>query len=287
MSQLNFTIAHLFQIVQNSISLTLRTNSAFLHSWSLGIFSTFSAIVFALGITNEMANQHHTILDLLWACKRLLGTVLLFWCVLYYWNKPLPAVGMSVPNLVAAETEAIAQGMTLDAASDLVMQCKLLYGNREQPSWSDTAGVWISYLLIGLFIIFLEALAAAVILYGLVMEAVMVLLGPLFIPMAVIPRFDFLFWSWLKSWLQYSLYRVFGAVVIGVCVKILTVSLGQITYMSLGQQVAMLPYAASVGLLCIILVASIPRIVHQCVAGISGSPVNFSAVVSATIARKA
>jgi hypothetical protein len=279
------TIQNLFLDVQKAISNILATGSPWLGSWSLGIFSSFGAIVVALGITNEMGNEHHTILQLVWAIKRLLGTVLIFWFMLYYWSSPLPAVGMSVPSLIRAETQAIAKGVTQDAATDLVNQCELLYKNREEPGWSDTAGVWISYVLGGLAILFLQALATAVILFGLIMEAVMVLVGPLFIPMALIPRFDFLFWSWLRSWIGFSLYRVFGAVVVAVCAKILTMGFQQIDYLSLGTQVVLLPYLITLVFLCVIVVASIPMIVHQCVTGVSGSPVNFSAVTAAAVRR--
>jgi type IV secretory pathway VirB6-like protein len=48
----------------------------------------------------------------------------------------------------------------------------------------------------------------AVIAFGLIASAVCGLLGPIFVPFFVVPKLDWLFWGWLKSFIQYSFVPV-------------------------------------------------------------------------------
>src|ERR1700733_10291412 len=47
-----------------------------------------------------------------------------------------------------------------------------------------------------------------VIAFGLVSEAVCVLVGPIFIPFFVVPNLEWLFWGWFKAFIQYAFYPV-------------------------------------------------------------------------------
>jgi len=40
------------------------------------------------------------------------------------------------------------------------------------------------------------------------------LLGPVFIPFFIVPQLDWLFWGWLKAFIQYSFYQVVAAAVL-------------------------------------------------------------------------
>ena len=44
--------------------------------------------------------------------------------------------------------------------------------------------------------------------FGLIASAVCALLGPIFVPFFIVPKLDFLFWSWFKAFLQYSFIPV-------------------------------------------------------------------------------
>ena len=48
----------------------------------------------------------------------------------------------------------------------------------------------------------------AVIAYGYVATAVIVLVGPLFVPFFIVPHLEWLFWGWLRSCVQYAFYQV-------------------------------------------------------------------------------
>src|SRR6266446_6211915 len=76
-----------------------------------------------------------------------------------------------------------------------------------QPdAWSILANLiyWSVLLLIALA----KALSLAVIAFGLIASAVCGLLGPIFVPFFIVPKLDWLFWGWLKAFVQYSFVPV-------------------------------------------------------------------------------
>src|SRR6185503_3884218 len=76
-----------------------------------------------------------------------------------------------------------------------------------QPdAWSILANLiyWTVLVLIALA----KALSLAVIAFGLIASAVCGLLGPIFVPFFIVPKLDWLFWGWLKSFIQYSFIPV-------------------------------------------------------------------------------
>jgi hypothetical protein len=53
-----------------------------------------------------------------------------------------------------------------------------------------------------------EASAFAIIAFGYIAAAVVVLVGPVFVPFFIVPQMEWVFWNWLKALLQYSFYPV-------------------------------------------------------------------------------
>ena len=53
-----------------------------------------------------------------------------------------------------------------------------------------------------------NAMTAREIAFGLIASAVCGLLGPIFVPFFIVPKLDWLFWGWFKSFIQYSFVPV-------------------------------------------------------------------------------
>jgi type IV secretory pathway VirB6-like protein len=53
-----------------------------------------------------------------------------------------------------------------------------------------------------------KTVSLAVVAFGLIASAVCALVGPLFVPFFIVPKLDWLFWSWLKAFIQYSFIPV-------------------------------------------------------------------------------
>lgn len=88
-------------------------------------------------------------------------------------------------------------------------------GWQELTSWSFFdffmgAGSLIWTFVILLFNTACTALLIASVAAGRVAAGACVVLGPLFIPWLFVPRMDFLFWGWLRSYLQFSFYTAVG-----------------------------------------------------------------------------
>lgn len=61
------------------------------------------------------------------------------------------------------------------------------------------------------------ALLVASVAAGRVAAGACVVLGPLFIPWLFVPRMDFLFWGWLRSYLQFAFYTAVGWTFLALC----------------------------------------------------------------------
>ena len=53
-----------------------------------------------------------------------------------------------------------------------------------------------------------KVISLAVVAFGLIASAVCALLGPIFVPFFIVPKLDWLFWSWFKAFIQYSFVPV-------------------------------------------------------------------------------
>ncbi len=77
----------------------------------------------------------------------------------------------------------------------------------EKPSL--VRGVYIvHYFLILVAIILAQMAVFGVIAFGYVAMAVIVLVGPIFIPFFIVPKMEWMFWGWLRAFIQYSFYQV-------------------------------------------------------------------------------
>jgi hypothetical protein len=76
-----------------------------------------------------------------------------------------------------------------------------------QPdAWSILAN--LMYWLLLIVVTLAKVVSLAVVAFGLIASAVCALLGPIFVPFFIVPKLDFLFWSWLKAFIQYSFIQV-------------------------------------------------------------------------------
>jgi type IV secretory pathway VirB6-like protein len=82
--------------------------------------------------------------------------------------------------------------------------------NLEAPGITQPIATFL-YALLWLGAVITEALALIIVAFGVVATALSILLGPVFIPFFIVPQLDWLFWGWLKAFIQYSFYQVVAA----------------------------------------------------------------------------
>ena len=124
-----------------------------------------------------------------------------------FYEAPLPGIGVSFSNLITDQTGYFQSVLEARAFDNIYRHFDDLSDHFLQPdAWSILANLiyWTVMLLIALA----KALSLAVIAFGLIASAVCALLGPIFVPFFIVPKLDWLFWGWLKSFIQYSFVPV-------------------------------------------------------------------------------
>ena len=159
--------------------------------------------------------------------------------MLQFYDTPF-AGGFSFPELITEQGDAImglfgadilAQGMgtVMALAKDHYNIVAEQAGSTNLWNAVTTGGRQVTHLallsaLLGSFVlgmVVVIALALAQIVFAKIAIAVLVTLGPIFIPFMIVPKMDFLFWGWFKAMLQYSLYGAIAAAMIGLWTRII------------------------------------------------------------------
>src|SRR5205814_3838239 len=123
------------------------------------------------------------------------------------YESPIPGIGVSFSNLITDQAHDLAN--VLDARSlELVFDhLDELWQHFVQPdAWSILAN--LIYWLLLIVVTLAKVLSLAVVAFGLIASAVCALVGPIFVPFFIVPKLDFLFWSWFKAFIQYSFIPV-------------------------------------------------------------------------------
>jgi type IV secretory pathway VirB6-like protein len=140
-----------------------------------------------------------------------LAKLLLFvsfgYALITFYEAPLPGIGVSFSNLITDQAHYFQSVLEARAFDNVYRHFDELSEHFLQPDpWSILANLiyWTVLLLVALA----KALSLAVIAFGLIASAVCALLGPIFVPFFIVPKLDFLFWGWLKAFVQYSFVPV-------------------------------------------------------------------------------
>jgi TrbL/VirB6 plasmid conjugal transfer protein len=138
---------------------------------------------------------------------KLLVFVSFGYALIAFYEAPLPGIGVSFSNLITDQTHYFAS--ILDARSLEMMFEHLdeLWSHFVQPdAWSILAN--LLYWLLLIVVTLAKVISLAIVAFGLVASAVCALLGPIFVPFFIVPKLDWLFWSWFKAFVQYSFVPV-------------------------------------------------------------------------------
>src|ERR1051325_4938005 len=129
------------------------------------------------------------------------------YALMTFYEAPIPGVGVSFSNLITDQAHEYSN--ILDARSLELMFQHLddLWQHFVQPdAWSILAN--LLYWLLLIVVTLAKVVSLAVVAFGLIASAVCALVGPIFVPFFIVPKLDWLFWSWFKAFLQYSFIPV-------------------------------------------------------------------------------
>ena len=145
--------------------------------------------------------------DHLFGFAKLLLFIAFGYAMVAFYESPIPGIGVSFSNLITDQAHEFAN--ILDARSLELVYDHLdeLWQRFVQPdAWSILANP--IYWLLLIVVTLAKVVSLAVVAFGLIASAVCALVGPIFVPFFIVPKLDFLFWSWFKAFIQYSFIPV-------------------------------------------------------------------------------
>lgn len=265
-----------FTALNQAISQLLTSNSATLQATGLDIFRGLAVILLAwFGIKSALsAAQGHgggfhfaKFADLILMISFGLG-------MLTYYSSPIPGVGYSFSDLVTKEAQNISNQIESDQTQQIVNTILDAEKQLGTPPGKYSILEDLTYLLIAVILAAMEAVAFAVIAYGLVASAVCVLIGPMFIPWFIVPKMDWLFWGWFKAFIGFSFYQVIASAFIYVFAKVLTSMFQVIGKISITNALTVLPALFITLMVCIYGLVKIPELTGAILSGRAGTWVN-------------
>jgi hypothetical protein len=192
--------------IQQAISTLLTTYEPEFLRIGYSLFIAFATILIVWqGI--RMMLTRDALGDQMFHFAKLLLFISFGYALIAFYESPLPGIGVSFSNLITDQAHAFAN--ILDARSlELVFDhLDRLWGQFVQPdTWSILAN--LLYWLLLIVVTLAKVISLAIVAFGLVASAVCALLGPIFVPFFIVPKLDWLFWSWLKTFIQYSFIPV-------------------------------------------------------------------------------
>ena len=192
--------------VQQAISSLLTTYEPSFLQFGTSLFIAFATILIVWqGITMMLTQD--SLGDHLFNFAKLLLVISFGYALITFYESPIPGFGVSFSNLITDQTHEFAN--ILDARSLELTFDHLdeLWQHFIQPdAWSILAN--LLYWLLLIVVTLAKVISLAVVAFGLIASAVCALVGPIFVPFFIVPKLDWLFWSWFKAFVQYSFIPV-------------------------------------------------------------------------------
>jgi len=189
-----------------------------------------------------------------------------------YYSNPIPGFGVDFHHLITDETQFLSNTISLNMIDTLTSRLSAFEANIEPPGMSLSVSVYFNYWAIIILLSLAQAIAMVVAAFGILASAVCVLVGPIFIPFFIVPQLDFLFWGWLKCFLQYAFYQVIAAAVVYIIGNVLIgfVEMFGDQKMTAIQQASMVPAIFIVVVASVYALIKVPMLTSHLFSGGSG-----------------
>ena len=192
--------------IQQAITNLLLTYEPEFLRFGYRLFVSFAAISIAWhGIKMMFGGERLS--EQMFEFAKLLLFVSFGYSFIAFYESPLPGIGVSFSNLITDQAGYFQSVLQARAFDNVYRHLDELSAHFMQPDpWSLLAN--LIYWTVLFLVAFAKAVSLAVIAFGLIASAVCALLGPIFVPFFIVPKLDWLFWGWLRSFIQYSFVPV-------------------------------------------------------------------------------
>ena len=207
----------IFQAINN----LLTQNLGFFDAMGQNLFRSFATILVVwYGVKSALSSasgKHFLHFD---NFASLLLTISFGFAMVNYYSAPIPGVGTSFHNLITDESQFLANKINQTELQTVEERIADFEIRMDSPGLADVLGTVI-YVVIIILLAAAQAIAIVVIAFGFIATAVCVLVGPVFIPFFIVPKLEWLFWGWLRCFVQYAFYQVIAAAVVYVIANLI------------------------------------------------------------------
>ena len=217
--------------------------------------------------------------------SRLLLVIAFCFGMVKYYSSPIPGMGQSFPNLVIEEASSLSNSIGMDQGRLIETRVTEVEQGMEQPS-SFSFHETLTFVVLYVILAAVQAVVLMIIGFGLIAQAVLLLVGPVFIPFFIVPKMDWLFWGWFKSFLQYSFYQVVANAFVYIFAKLLLAFFAVDTGgMSVDQWMTAFPAMLIFLLIAIYGLLKIPVLTNHLFSGAAGADSGLAAAMIAHVSR--
>lgn len=245
--------------LNSTLRSTLAGNSSQFLTLGLALVSGLAIILIVrYGITTALSGRGFDFADFFNEVLLLVATAL---CLLRGYSTPVAVFGdRTFPDLIIDGPAQLATQISFDSNQQLDTLFKTALSPDNTPTNPLDFSAIVSYWVMRIFIEGTRGIMFAVTAFGFVAQAILVLLGPVFLPFLLFKPLSFMFWGWFKSLLQYSFYPLvcacFSSVLTSFFIHLYSSQAADT--MSVGQALTMIPFflILMLGMLSVPLVVS-------------------------------
>ena len=192
--------------IQQAITNMLTTYEPEFLRFGYQLFIAFATILIVWqGVRMMLARD--SLGDHMFEFARLLLFISFGYALIAFYESPIPGIGVSFSNLITDQAHAFANILEARSLELVFDHLDELWAHFVQPdAWSILAN--LLYWLLLIVVTLAKVISFAIVAFGLIASAVCALLGPIFVPFFIVPKLDWLFWSWFKAFIQYSFIPV-------------------------------------------------------------------------------
>jgi hypothetical protein len=202
------------QFMYRAIQDLLTQNLGFFDAMGQNLFRAFATILVAwYGVKSALAaasGKHYFHFD---HFASLLLNISFGFAMINYYSTPIPGLGSSFHNLITDEAQFLANRINQAELQTIVDRIGDFEARIDAPGVTDFLGMAI-YIVVVILLAAAQAISIVVTAYGVIASAVCVLVGPIFVPFFIVPKLEWLFWGWLRCFMQYAFYEVIAAAVV-------------------------------------------------------------------------
>ena len=170
-----------------------------------------------------------------WELMRVIIGIWIPWVMLQFYTTNLPRMGFTFPHMIVAGgnwlNDLLVDDSVLSVQIELTNLFKELSDERDsavgsgdlidvlttsfQTMMTEITG-FVVVLFMALMMLLLAAVTYAQVIWAQIALAILIIVGPIFIPFLVFEPLSFLFWGWFRAMITYSLYAVIAGAVLRV-----------------------------------------------------------------------